>query len=393
MATVRENCPSCNGSGKRETSCPLCGGSRNYNGETCYKCTGWGRIEEYCGACSGRGYFERDVSDAGSGSSSYDGSSSSGYSSSSSSNSSSSSAEHKFMAEGGNYYNNEDYDNAIQSYTNAINCIGENTYRALSFRGTCYFRKGNYNQAIDDYNKIIRANIDDFSKGVAYFLRGDVYSEMKNYNQAITDYKKAVELGVDEAKQNLANLQSQQSGSSSSPQQQSSGSSIPVPTPPVSSTAAPVSQNRNSADEPNALENSNDPGVLCELAQKYFEGIGGFQKNEAKGLELYTKAAELGNRPAMYELGREYGVNKNYEKALYWYGKAAELGDLNAALRVGQYHMNGWGVNQDFVKAEEYFNKLISSGQSQYVTYGKNNLKELKKKQGGFLGGIFGKKK
>ena len=39
---------------------------------------------------------------------------------------------------------------------------------------------------------------------------------------------------------------------------------------------------------------ANDAGAICELAHQYCHGLRGFQQDDAKAMELYSRAAELG---------------------------------------------------------------------------------------------------
>ena len=71
-----------------------------------------------------------------------------------------------------------------------------------------------------------------------------------------------------------------------------------------------------------------------QLALSYEYGLG-VEKNKAKALELYLKAAELGEQGAAYQLGVIYhcgrcGVAVNKTEALKWYRVAVELGDTYA---------------------------------------------------------------
>src|SRR5438046_2263473 len=58
-----------------------------------------------------------------------------------------------------------------------------------------------------------------------------------------------------------------------------------------------------------------------------------YRKNLEKAFYWFQKAAENGNKFAMYNLNICYkngeGTEKNLEKAFYWYQKAAENGKVN----------------------------------------------------------------
>jgi TPR repeat protein len=68
------------------------------------------------------------------------------------------------------------------------------------------------------------------------------------------------------------------------------------------------------------------------LAYCYKHGIG-IKINRQKALELYKKAASLGNSVAQYNIALMYEKGqgaKNIGKAILWYEKSAKQGDQDA---------------------------------------------------------------
>ena len=63
---------------------------------------------------------------------------------------------------------------------------------------------------------------------------------------------------------------------------------------------------------------------------------------------------------AMYHYG--YGVNQNYNKAVELYQKACDLGDSGAFNNLGVMYKNGFGVNQDKQKALQLYKKACDLG-------------------------------
>ena len=68
-----------------------------------------------------------------------------------------------------------------------------------------------------------------------------------------------------------------------------------------------------------------------EMEMEIYWGMGmGVEKDSAKAVEWYRKAAEQGLDSAQYHLGRCYegghGVTKDLTKAAEWYQKAADKG-------------------------------------------------------------------
>ena len=78
---------------------------------------------------------------------------------------------------------------------------------------------------------------------------------------------------------------------------------------------------------------------MCELGNAYANGTWGLTKDEAKAVEWYQKAAEVGEEYAMCKLGDAYangtwGLTKDEAKAVEWYRKAAKGGYHKAAERL-----------------------------------------------------------
>ena len=53
---------------------------------------------------------------------------------------------------------------------------------------------------------------------------------------------------------------------------------------------------------------------------------------------------------------------KNYIKAREWYEKAAALGDKDAMFNLGYLYSHGQGVKQDYVIAREWYEKAAALG-------------------------------
>ena len=93
-------------------------------------------------------------------------------------------------------YSADDWDGAIVRFTAALSQTAEDV-PALSkgvvyfYRGLAYSAKGNYDLAIQDYNKALELDPNDVK---AYNNRGFVHGRQCNYDLAIQDYNKALEL-------------------------------------------------------------------------------------------------------------------------------------------------------------------------------------------------------
>ncbi|MDD4439353.1 MAG: tetratricopeptide repeat protein [Tissierellia bacterium] len=79
-----------------------------------------------------------------------------------------------------------------------------------------------------------------------------------------------------------------------------------------------------------------------------------------KAIFLYQKAAELGDRRSMNDIGYMYfkgvGVNKNIETALFWFEKAAKFGSIDSMLFLSSIYYRGDNVAID-KKKSRYWNQ------------------------------------
>jgi tetratricopeptide (TPR) repeat protein len=89
----------------------------------------------------------------------------------------------------GGYY--DDADQLISSCTALIQEVGENSvlYQFYEKRGYAYFRKGDYERAIADFDESVRRNA---GAPEAYSFRGVVYDAKGDYDRAIQDFDGAI---------------------------------------------------------------------------------------------------------------------------------------------------------------------------------------------------------
>lgn len=85
----------------------------------------------------------------------------------------------------------ENYQQAIEDCTKAVQFNSPRLVDAYNNRGEAYRKSGNYAQAIADYNKALEFN-PNYAK--AYNNRGIAYRHLNQYNLAIADYNKALQL-------------------------------------------------------------------------------------------------------------------------------------------------------------------------------------------------------
>ena len=101
-------------------------------------------------------------------------------------------------------------------------------------------------------------------------------------------------------------------------------------------------------------------GATAVLAAAVFFGVTRLTDLETvygKKLLLTALRYEIG---WIYENG--YGVEQDYAKALEWYTKVAEAGNIYAMNNIGEFYQNGFGVEQDYAKAMEWYTRAAEAG-------------------------------
>ena len=105
-----------------------------------------------------------------------------------------------------------------------------------------------------------------------------------------------------------------------------------------------------------------DTGAMFSLGYCYYIAALDSEQPEEdfrQAFDWYSKAAELGDTDAMCQLAAMYqngeGTEENPEQAFEWYSRAVELGDTHAMCMLGHMYRDGDWVEQDFDKAMNYF--------------------------------------
>ena len=80
---------------------------------------------------------------------------------------------------------------------------------------------------------------------------------------------------------------------------------------------------------------ANDPTSIYLLASDYFNGLGGFQQDQTKAIELFIRAVDLGCTKAHNELGAIYRKGGDLKKAKFHVEAAAMAGNEVARFNVG----------------------------------------------------------
>ncbi|MCA9041763.1 MAG: sel1 repeat family protein [Planctomycetaceae bacterium] len=81
----------------------------------------------------------------------------------------------------------------------------------------------------------------------------------------------------------------------------------------------------------------------------------------AEAFSLFRRAAKLGNRTAMYNLGLYYELGRHVKAnrctSFRWYLKSAELGDTDAQCCAGYCYHEGFGVRKNEEQAVHWYRK------------------------------------
>ncbi|RRG18628.1 tetratricopeptide repeat protein [Weissella viridescens] len=193
---------------------------------------------------------------------------------------------------GNDQFDKGDYDGAIESYNKAIELDG-NDPDYFNNKGIAQNNKGDYDGAIESYNKVIK--LDD-SNPFYYNNRGNAQKNKGNYDDAIASYNKAIEL--DGSNPDYFNNKG-------------------------------VSQN-NKGDYDGAIESNNKAIELDDSDPFYYSNRGNAQKNKGNyddAIASYNKAIELdGNDPDYFNnKGNAQQGKGDYDDAIASYNKAIEL--------------------------------------------------------------------
>ncbi len=98
-----------------------------------------------------------------------------------------------YLKRGVAYYSKGNFNQAISDFNKAIK-VDPNYSIAYLKRGLAFFEKKDIAQAISDYTKAIAINP---AYEEAYYIRGLAYASQEKFEQAVSDYTKAIEINPD----------------------------------------------------------------------------------------------------------------------------------------------------------------------------------------------------
>ena len=109
-----------------------------------------------------------------------------------------------------------------------------------------------------------------------------------------------------------------------------------------------------------------DAEAIFYLGLLHHRNVPGIEPNPSKGLQLVTRAADLGFGPARARLGmmtlQGVGVQQDAERGIHLLVQQAERGDSDAMLYLAGAYARGAGVPNDLVKARQYGAAALEKG-------------------------------
>jgi len=112
-----------------------------------------------------------------------------------------------------------------------------------------------------------------------------------------------------------------------------------------------------------------EPRAMMELGEIQMED------NPSEAAKWFRKAADAGDSAGMLNLGAMYylgnvenraGVSsEDYAIAAYWYGKAAAAGNVDAMYNLGRMNENGQGMPKNLAKAKDLYEKAAGLGNAE----------------------------
>lgn len=116
--------------------------------------------------------------------------------------------------------------------------------------------------------------------------------------------------------------------------------------------------------KPLAEVGDSEAQVTLGLMYDYGHGV---DRDPARAIEWYTKAAQQGVPLVQHDLGVKYfqgqeGVEQDYEQAAYWWEQAANAGLADSQFNLGLMYYRGLGMEQDYGKAAELFERAADQG-------------------------------
>ena len=263
---------------------------------------------------------------------------------------------------------NGEYDQAIEQYDHVIRVDPEHI-NALNNRGNAYLAKGGYDQAIADFDRAIALK-PDFA--TAYANRGNAFQDRGEYDRAIRDYGVALQLKPDlaVALDNRAKAYDRKGMHDQARKDRAAAVALRNP---AASTpgAAPPSVLTGGARvlviAGGALVGLLLVAVIAGAMFKHGPKVDSSMPALSGAVDSTAPSADapLGNMSAA--LADKNGNNawnaKDYTDALTFYRQSASQGDAAGQNGIGTLYYFGWGgVPQDYGQAMKWFQLSAAQG-------------------------------
>jgi hypothetical protein len=98
----------------------------------------------------------------------------------------------------------------------------------------------------------------------------------------------------------------------------------------------------------------NNANAQYNVGYQYQQGEG-VEANSNEAMQWYLKAANQGSLAGQEGLADLYVSQKNYAEAVKWTMKLAEAGDINRIRMLGLHYEKGIGVDQNLIKAYQFY--------------------------------------
>ncbi|EGH3128958.1 sel1 repeat family protein [Salmonella enterica] len=117
-----------------------------------------------------------------------------------------------------------------------------------------------------------------------------------------------------------------------------------------------------------------DPELNFIVGSLYDSGFVEVDDKEARSLQWFRKAAELGQADAQNILGYFYlngkrGIKRDLQKGGQWYELAAAQGNVDTLINLGEIYYSGTQVPLDYARAFEFFERAAKMGKSRALNY------------------------
>ena len=112
--------------------------------------------------------------------------------------------ENEMIQSGNDLYRKQQYDKAQQEYSNALKSQPANTTAKFNIAATTY-RLNKQDEAIKQYDELVKTNIDADMRAKAFYNKGAILSKQKKLEESIEAYKSALRINPqdNEARENL----------------------------------------------------------------------------------------------------------------------------------------------------------------------------------------------